>query len=205
MSKEEHIEKDLKQAIQLHEQQELKAQLQQLEQKGRSRSLAFKWLSAVAAVILLMVVAGIVLLQKPADGPALYASHFEPYPNALEPVTRGIEPADFRMQAFEAYEAGEYAKATAAFQQMLSLEEEPNIRFYLAMSLQNNSQYGQALAKLKLLQGSGSRFEAQALWYQALLEIRAEQREEAAQTLELLLQAVPAYKAPEARELLEKL
>jgi tetratricopeptide (TPR) repeat protein len=109
------------------------------------------------------------------------------------------------MAAFEAYEAGDYDISTASFQALLAADEDPDIRFYLAMSLQNRGQYEAALQELKRLEGTSTRFVSQALWYRALLEIRMEQREEASSTLQKLLQAAPAFKAPEARRVLEKL
>lgn len=205
MSTENNIEKNLKQAIQLHEKQQMKGQLQQLEQKRKTRKLAFTWLSVAAAVTTLIALTGIFLLNSPKEGTALYASNFKPYPNALEPVTRSLEPTDFRMQTFEAYEAGEYAKAAEGFQQLLTIGEDADIRFYLAMSLQNNGQFDSALSELQRLEGASSQFASQALWYRALLEIRADQRDAAAKTLQNLLQAKPAYKVPEARALLEEL
>lgn len=206
MSTEENIEKTLRGAIQQHEKNQLKARLQQLEkQGGKTVPLRLIWATAAAAVILLLFVIGLMLFKPAQDGQALYASHFEPYPNALEPVTRGADTASLRMQAFEAYESGDYSKAIADLQQLLTQEENPDLRFYLAMSLMNDGQYEAALTELQRLKDADTRFAAQALWYRALLEIRTEQRETASQTLQELLQAKPAYKAPEAQELLEAL
>ena len=205
MSTEEHIEKDLQKAIRLHEQKELKYQFQQLERRGRTRKLAFVGLSIAAVITLLIAFGGIFLMQTPATGEALYAENFQAYPNALKPVTRSIDSADYVMQACAEYEAGNYKAAATAFQKILAEDYDADISFYFAMSLQNMGEHYLALTELHRLEGAPTQFATQALWYRALLEIRLDQRDAASATLQQLLQAKPAYKAAEAQALLEAL
>ncbi len=202
MSTEESVEKGLKQAIAHHEQAQLKLRLQGLEAR-RNKIRKLRMISAIAAGIVLLAVIGVLLFpSKDLDSQALYATHFSPYPNALAPVTR-TAPEDTLNQAFEAYERGAYVEAITGFKQMLERKNDSDIRFYLGMSLQSNSQHEEALGQYAQISPSSTRFQPQLHWYMALLYIQNEQFVEAAQSLERLLESDSPYKQTAAKELLE--
>ena len=207
MKSEHEIEKDLKAAIALHEQQELKARLQQVERGGgRSIRLWSTWIGAAAAAVVLTLLAIRIFAPDGAQsGEEMYAAHFEPYPNALMPLKRSSGASDSSAAPFAAYEQGDFESAITGFHQQLVTEDNPDIRFYYAMSLQNAGQYEAALTELQRLKGAPTRFASQALWYRALLEIRLEDRPAASQTLKQLMQAEPAFRREAAEALLKAL
>jgi TolA-binding protein len=102
------------------------------EKKGKRVWLVTYWkqAAAIAATVAFFAI-GFVLWNRPATPQELYAEHFKVYPNVFEPITRGEVNPSTRMEAFAAYEAGNYSQAAALFTNLLAEKEEAGMLMLL--------------------------------------------------------------------------
>lgn len=183
----------------------LKKRFHQIEAKGLSQTKAMnyrRWL-AVASVVILLGLGYVTFIQNNFNAQDTYLAYYEPYPNVLQPVTRGAE--ENNVETFSAYEAGNYDKAIIGFSEMLNTKEDADVRFYYAMSLLNNNQEQKALTELKKLEATDTRFLPQVHWYSALIHLKNEQFEQTKASLEKLQKFDNTFKAEEVEMLLNKL
>ncbi|MEO0725023.1 MAG: tetratricopeptide repeat protein [Bacteroidota bacterium] len=202
LAKEVQHFRDLQLAIAAEERQALKQQLGSLPLAGRRRRL---WPIAAAAAVLLLLAAAWFLQRADLTPPEeLFATYYEPYPNVTHPVVRQQETADSLTLAFAAYEQGDYAVAAERLEQLLARQDDPEWRFYLALSLLSQGEYAAARAQLEQLPTANFRFQAETLWYRALLSLGEGDKVTARTHLLALRERAPDYESAAVARLLEE-
>ncbi|MDT0555391.1 hypothetical protein [Patiriisocius hiemis] len=194
--------KDLQAAITDSERRTLKTSLQELENKTPALKKRSNFYLIAASIVVVLGIGSLFMFSSP-NPEQLYASNFEVYPNTLKPVVRGDVGEE--MLPFIAYETKEYDKAVVSFASILEQNDDPDIRFYYAMSLLNDSQETKALQELKVLESSNTKYLPQVYWYTALLELKKENIEASKTLLNRLIEDKALYKNREAKQLLKKL
>jgi hypothetical protein len=202
--KELEFQSSLKEVIEVEEDEKFKAQLEGFEP---SKSVTFKrpmfqWL--VAASVLILVVAGTLLYFQEASTDPLFAQHFEPYANVIQPVVRSSADNDIKTKAFVAYENEAYEQAETYFTSLLNSTSDSYVMFYLANTKLALNKPNEAIPLLNSYMSVGDNLSSQAQWYLALAHIQADQKVQAKQVLEKIV-TFEGYRAEDALILLEKL
>lgn len=192
-------------AFKSHEADTLKSFLKSLDGADKIRRLKWykntKFIYLAAAVLVLALC--IPFLVKP-DINDLYNDYYQVYPNVEQPIVRGDEETEIN-SAFKAYEANNYSLAIDAFQNLLEKDNNPNYRFYYAMSLLNNDQSDLALKELSLLKGIDFDYQNEVIWYTALIHLKNSETKKAIAKLEELENSESSFKSKERKVLLQKL
>ncbi len=202
--------KNVQKAIASHEKEALKKELQQLEATQVTNdtvekpSRNYKRLAVAVVLILLFGLISNYFIQLGNSNETLYATYFEPYPNALKPVTRSTTAEDPLHNALYAYESQEYEKAIAEFDTVLAMQDNPNVDvlFYKAMSLLNLGKEQDAIAILRTIKHSTTKFTPQIYWYGALIHIKFDEKEKALKALQYMVKQQILFKKKE-REVLK--
>lgn len=193
---------DFNLAFKSHEANELKDFLKSIDKKSitkkttRYKKSAFYYAAAAVLVLALCVS----FLLKPSSN-SLYENYFEVYPNVEQPIVRGSEDTTFT-NAFKFYENGDYTSAEKEFETILKTIENPNYKFYYAMSLLNNEKFDKALQQLNQIQNSD--YEAEINWYKALIYLKKEDVFNATKYLQAIA-SKSTFKTKEAKILLAKI
>lgn len=192
-------------AFRSHEAGALKSFLKSLD--GTDKILRLKWykntkIIYLAAAILVIALC-IPFLVKP-DINNVFNDYYDVYPNVEQPIVRGAEETEINI-AFKAYEANNYSLAIDAFQNLLEEDNNPNYRFYYAMSLLNNDQSDIALKELSRLEGFDFDYQNEVLWYTALIHLKNSETKKAIAKLEELENSESSFKSKERKVLLQKL
>jgi tetratricopeptide (TPR) repeat protein len=137
-------------------------------------------------------------------GSTLYDSNFDVLPNTYQPITRGTSENE-NLKAFEAYENGDFKTAEAEFEDILKTSTNPNIQFYYGLSLLNQSKFDLALEEFNKITDINYEYQAELLWYKALIHIKKEAYPKAKEYLEILNAQNANFKAKERNVLLKKL
>ena len=201
----------MQRAISAHEKDVLKARLQQLETTQETTlpksTKNYKRLAIAIVLILCVGLIGNYFLQQANRSENLYATYFEPYPNALVPVTRTDGEISQKSAAMYAYETKNYEKAIEILDTLLqhTNDQRNAIVFYKAMSLQNLNRVEEAVVILEELKTTETQFLPQVYWYSALISIKQKQYEKALENLKFLDELATAYKEKERKFLKMKL
>ncbi len=91
------------------------------------------------------------------------------------------------------------------FETLLEINNNPNIRYYFASSLLNQSKYDLALEQFQILNQLNFDYNDESIWYTALIYIRTEDYDNAKAQLKRLNSKNSVFKAKERKVLLEKL
>lgn len=165
-------------------------------QRGKTIRLISYSVSSIAALFLVFfVVQGVLEGQKYNE---LYASNFTTYTNDFivtdgtirgEDETRGDVWDANPISAMSAYEKKDFAKAETQFNQILSKSDNPEIRFYLAITQMENGKTKDALKTLQQLyaQPKEYRYYEQTRWYMALTNLKLHRKSEAKKYLDELV------------------
>ncbi|MEK6476868.1 tetratricopeptide repeat protein [Catalinimonas sp. 4WD22] len=202
---------DLIKGMQHHFSSELKSRLKESDQasKGSKGSKSYRRIFlnslAVAATISLFFVLGYVLMDN-ASPEALYQTHYQAYPNIVNPVERSASAESSELNnAMRAYEQGDYQEAVTLFEQA----EEPlstSYEFYLAISYLELANYQNAVELLKKVEQSEvEAYHYPALWYQGMAYLVQKDTENAKQILKQLSESGDNYYSTKASELLQEL
>lgn len=143
---------------------------QRIELKERRGNRRFFFLAAIAASLALFIFAWIVIQPSPGNVQELasaYLTTSEIYHGGA--LKGNTENEEARTQAIRSFNAGEYAQAEQYFSGIGNKTEED--LFYSGMSSLYLKEYKDAIAKLKSLAGSESRFQEEANWYLAIAYI----------------------------------
>ncbi|QHI35665.1 hypothetical protein IMCC3317_10110 [Kordia antarctica] len=197
---------NIQKAIQATEREELKTYLQSLESKNTKKSNPIfnkKWL-AIAAIFLMLISVTYYQFSLDKDTNELYATYFEPYPNALYPITRGQNKGE-KAQLFAAYEIGDYITAKKGFQNMLNSNYDADIQFYYTMSLLNLGDIETAHKNLQVLKKETTLFTPQLYWYSALIALKKGEKDQVRIQLDSLENLKSGYKMKESLALLKVL
>jgi len=199
--------KTVHKSIQEHERVVLKKQLQVLETKQEDKkAISLKKWFVAASIVFIVGLISVQFFTTQSSSQELYAQYFEPYPNALHPIIRGVDISSNPMlSTFFSYEQGNYTKATQGFKAMLTSKEDTDIRFYYAMSLLNEGKLTIAHQELEYLKNSDTKFIAQVYWYSSLILIKKGEKDAAIQQLNSLKELLSDYKKEERQLLLKQL
>jgi tetratricopeptide (TPR) repeat protein len=133
----------------------------------------------------------------------LFTSYFKVYPNMFEPILRGPDGATQRTEAFQAYEQGNYEKASLLFTELLKEDKEPGILLLLSNSNLMLGQVAEAQKNLVNLIEESDDLDIPAKWYLSLAYLKSGDKEKARKILRELGGTEISY-ASKAKELLEK-
>lgn len=199
----------LKQSIREGARINLRNKLKQVEAIAASAekdgNKTWYWPLGIAASIVLIVAA--ILWWPTADGNkslALFDEAFEPYPNIVMPVERGVSRDSTGLaSSFREYESGNYGAAIRLF------ESEPtkdgSVYFFLGISYLALGESQAARLNLeKASQEADRSFDEQIQWYEALSYLRAKDRGNAIKSLEIIIKGDNSY-TEKANNLLMKL
>jgi hypothetical protein len=192
-------------AFKSHEAGALKSFLKSLDSTDKLQQL--KWykntkIIYLAAAILVIALC-IPFLVKP-DMNNVFNDYYDVYPNVEKPIVRGAEETEIN-SAFKAYEANNYSLAVDAFQNLLEEDNNPNYRFYYAMSLLNNDQSDLALEELSQLENIDFDYQNEVLWYKALIHLKNNENKQAIAKLNELENSESSFKSKERKVLLQQL
>lgn len=185
-----------------NEKQDLKDYLKNLDDdKAVSIKKRYKgsWLRYAAASI---VIFGLSYTFWVTNSGSLYDDYFEIYPNVEQPIVRNSNEND---EAFLFYENANYEKAAESFKSLLETNNNPNIRFYYALSLLNSGNQANANTELKKLSKMNFDYQSESFWYSALIDIKMEDFDAAIKHLEALDNSNSSFKSKERKVLLQKL
>ncbi|WP_430412768.1 hypothetical protein [Kordia sp.] len=196
-----------------HEKDVLKSQLQQLETTQEETNTTikpsrnYKRLALAIALILFFGLVSNYFMQLGNSNETLYATYFEPYPNALQPVTRNATSSNALKAALYAYESQEYNVAIEKFEEALNTNptQKTAILFYKAMSFLNLDNEQEAIAILRSIKHSETKFSPQIYWYGALIHIKLDENEKAIKALEYMDTKSFSFKSKEREALIAKL
>ncbi len=168
------------------------------------------WWRAAAIIVIVAISATVLLLQmqRPSNPQDLFSQHFEPYENQFVSAKRGDDIAsDPLVQAFQAYDAGDYAAAVAGFESILGHEryqEENNmLLFFMGSAQLAQDQSQQAIITFEQFLEQSGEHVAEAKWYLALSYLN-ENRVDDAQGLLVELRSNEKYEK-EADSILKQL
>lgn len=175
---------------------------------GKSIKMTLYAITSLAAVFLLFFVINGLFQNKKYEN--LYAAAFEVYPNDYVDTKanyRGDATIDsLLLSAMAAYEKKNFAEAEIQFALVLQHNENPGIRFYLAVTQLENNKIKEALQNLELLYNNPENFRyyEQTRWYLALLHLKMQQKKEAKKYLEELMENEGKY-WDKAKEILKEI
>jgi len=201
-------------AITSHEKDVLKSQLQKLEatqgniESSQKSPKFYKRLGIAVVLLLFFGLIGNYIIQQANTNETLYATYFEPYPNALLPVKRDSDTKNVLTDALYAYEIQEYDVAIEKFDVVLAgLDSNPNtdILFYKAMSLLNLGKETEALNILREIKHRKTKFTPQIYWYGALIHLKFDENDKALKALKYMDSIGTTYKIKKREVLKAKL
>ncbi len=175
------------------------------DDKKTNRRFLMTWV-AIAASLLTVVLLGYLFVPSASSPQELYAAHYQPFPNLINPAQRStkVEEATVLEQAVRAYDEQQYDQAIALFEQGNALSA-PGYTFYHAASYLALNQPARAIPLLeRVVQEKTDLFYEPSLWYLALAHLKANDPEAAKPYLQTLTEREGDY-TEEAQELLEEL
>ena len=168
-------------------------------------STSGKWYFYAAAAVAGIIVVVAILMNSFKDRPdELFQAYFTPYPNMFEPTTRSSQTVSSkRIEAFQAYEQGDYQKAATLFKDLLKDNKEAGMILLLGNSNLILGNVDEAKENFIALNKDFDELDMQAKWYLSLCYLKAGETEKARAILKELGDTEISY-ATKARELLEK-
>ncbi|MGB3778206.1 MAG: tetratricopeptide repeat protein [Tunicatimonas sp.] len=173
--------------------------------KKTNRRFLTTWV-AIAASLLTVLLLGYLFVPSASSPQELYAAHYQPFPNLINPAQRSteVEEATVLERAVRAYDEQQYDQAIKLFEQADALSA-PGYIFYYAASYLGLGQPEQAIPLLeRVVQEKTDLFYEPGLWHLALAHLQANNPEAARPYLQTLAEREGDY-TEEARELLEEL
>ncbi|MCB0583374.1 MAG: hypothetical protein KDD10_29110 [Phaeodactylibacter sp.] len=173
---------------------------------------------AAAATVLLLLAIGYFLYPTTDATQQLYSAHYQPDEEELQEQLEKLSlvgmaiPDKARRESLSAalniFQSGNFDAASEALGQHLEAwQEDESARYFLALSLMETGQFGEAVATFQpLTTRAGTAYYDKALWYQGLSYLRLPGRQARAKSIFTLLAAVPSsgYKK-QAEEILKGL
>lgn len=172
------------------------------QQLARKESANGWYYYAAAASVALLIAAWFVLSPPAASSSDLFAAHFEPYPNVIEPVVRGSSSISARELAFQAYEAGDFAQARAGFEQLT--DRDAGTTLLMGNALLADGETALAIQTFSDLIETSDEYDAEATWYLGLCYLKKDDTETATYWFNRLASRNSPY-AAKARRVLDEL
>ncbi len=202
--KEVEFRNELKDVITLDDRETIKHELKDLESNIPKKNIRI-WPIAASLVILLGVSSFWFFGNQTANSEDLFNTNFEPYRNVVQPIERGNDTTDPKIDAFIAYESKDYDNALKGFN-MLAEDNDAVIQFYKANTLLKLGNTDEAIRILKQNITLTDTLTEKHYWYLALAYIKADNFEEAKEKLKYLINNPNSeYKKEEAKKLTKKL
>ena len=185
--------KDMRASLRTIGREELKSHLKQLDNKSSKEK---KYWFFLGFLIGLGVVLGLFYyLNKPKEV-EYFAQYFEPYPNVIDPMTKGEE---MTLSPYLEYEKKNYSKALEG----LILDDSAASHFYQGVIY--NIQEDHKLAKeayLECIKSNDDAFIEKAQWYLALTYLKLEEEKKAQDMLEAIVSTENHFYIRQARKIL---
>lgn len=187
--------------------QQISAAKNEMRKHKTIRLTLYSVVSVAAMLVLVFFVRGV---WQGRQYDQLYASNFVTYTNdyiMVDGVYKGEATVDsLEMAAMKAYENQNFAEAETQLDQILAKNENPELRFYLAVSqLQNGkTELAQQTLENLYVQTPDYRYYEQTRWYLALVHLKLHQKTEAKKYLDELVKLEGEY-LDRAKELLTRL
>jgi tetratricopeptide (TPR) repeat protein len=197
------FQEHLKVVIEKEEQEAVKQQLQSFEAETNRSFNYRRWLIA-ASVLVLLGVSSFWYFNSSINTDKLYAEHFEPYRNVVQPIVRGDSKTDLKTKAFTAYEAKNYPEALQYLNEMLSENPDETIAFYKANVLLKLNKTEDAIAIFQTNLKTSDSLDAKNNWYLALAHLRLNDIENAKRILTDLNEN-SSFKSTHVKQLLKAL
>ena len=174
---------------------------------GPAKVRSIRWIQAVAAIGLLLLIPAYFLFKSPSNE-ALFTAYFDaPRSTYFQQVRGGQEDTnDDIAEAFELYETGSYAEAQEALADLIPEHpDKPDLKYYQGVSALAAGNSTAAVALLtESLEINYQNVNQQAPWYLALAHLQQGNEAEARIYLEQSIMTDPRRQR-EAEELLAKL
>jgi TolA-binding protein len=158
---------------------------------------------SAAAVIVLLIAVKFLLPSQQETPEQLFTSYFKAYPNVFEPTVRGTDLATKRTEAFQAYEQGDYQKASDLFTTLLNEKRESEVLFLLGNTNLMLGRVEEAQKNFVTLIEEFDDLDLLAKWYLSLSYLKSGDKDNARKILRELGETEISY-ASKAKELLEK-
>ncbi|CAM1350005.1 tetratricopeptide repeat protein [Tenacibaculum halocynthiae] len=202
----EGFENDLKKVISLEERAKMKASLQELEYNkySKKRNRSYLFVAASIAVLISFIGYSLIVNQKTSTDD-LYAEYFESYRNVIQPITRGVESKNNSTKAFEAYEKGNYKKASTLLIKAYSEDKNNAYLLYQGISFLQLNNSDKAIEVLNKQLEITDKFNIKTHWYLALAYLKNNEVIKAKKSLEKVLDSSGDYKKQEAKSILRNL
>lgn len=140
----------------------------------------------IAAAILLAVIAYFWLTDSPSNE-ALFAAHYEAFPNLIAPIDKGADVENDLAQALRAYERGDFQEAVVLFESLPELDK--NGQVYYGLSLLSVEQNTNAVAQLQVVASDkNARYQQAAQWYLALAFLKTGDRSSSKSVLKQIIE-----------------
>lgn len=172
----------------------------------QSRAFSIHWVYKIAATLLIVAIPTYLLFFVGAPAEGIYESYYEPFPNYLEPTTRGegSEVNDL-VQGLQFYEKSQYEYALEALKNYMNdVPDDPDAVLYLGLSYQALGDHEQALTHLKQALELGTKYHNAAQWYVILSYLQIQEVGRAKQLAKKLSGKNSTY-AKKAKNLLRDL
>ncbi len=191
-------------AYDVNKQSEIKKKLSEINSEiSHKKRAASNWKLAFyssAAAILIFALSFLFQNGYQTSGDKLFEKYFTPYPDVTLHI-RGEQDNSKLKNAMRQYDAGNYAKASRMFDEILSEEECETARFYNGVANLEIGNNQRAIDLLKpVADNENSEFYAEANWYLALTYLRIDETGKAMERFKRLLNN-PDYKK-KARKLI---
>jgi hypothetical protein len=161
-----------------------------------------KWLAA--ACVLVVVGIGLMFFFDKSSPNELYLAHFEPYPNVVNPITRGENKESLMDKTFFAYDNGNYEEAAAGFGKLFDQTGKSHFLFYQANAFLANEKPEKAIPLMEKQLAFNDGFTEKSKWYLALAYLKTGETEKAKRFFAEITER-NSYKAEEAENILGEL
>ncbi|MBU2939426.1 tetratricopeptide repeat protein [Lacinutrix sp. C3R15] len=215
------FEQNLKEVIKSNEIDILKAKLKGFEKdlaatkttrienfntkKTKSKTFVFnyKTFAVAASIAILMGWFGYNSFFK-TNYSSIYNDNFSVYPNTVYTITRGDTKNTLEREAFVAFESKEYKTTIEKLNAIPADANKAYFNFYKAQAYLNLEDTEKAEQLFTQVVKDSTGFVAESIWYLALIAIKEENKNQAIQHLENLIENY-SYNKDAATALLEKL
>jgi len=151
----------------------------------------------VAASIFIVILAATVYIHfSPKNSSELVAEYFEPFPNTLAPIQRGVFEGDALNNAMTYYESEQYQQAAIELENyVLTPNAKPEAYLYLGVAYLSLQKPDQSLINLsKVDDFAVTEIKEAALWYSTLAYLSLEEKKRAKQMAQEVIKLEGFYR-----------
>ncbi len=205
--------KEIKLAVKLEARREIKSfftdiedSLNPKESTNKNNQTAMKKVYMVAASLMLIASVGYLVLTGNGlpSSQDVFTEYYEPYNNLNGAVRGETRAASMSAEAYNAYDAGNYALAAEKFEALVEVEKTAENYFYMGIANIETGNYETAVKNLNTTLNNFSTYKDQSKWFLSMALLAADKEEEALSSLASLATKENAYKL-KSTEVLKKL